>query len=65
MTKFPITKENEAIKRLNTPNYTKFLIDYFSEKENVDFHEYKGINSQVIKHLTYIVNIRDAVKTQH
>ena len=45
----PITKEYEAIKRLNTPNYTKFLIDYFSEKENVDFHKYKGVNSQVIK----------------
>ena len=45
----PITKEYEAIKRLNVPNYTKFLIDYFSEKENVDFHKYKGVNSQVIK----------------
>jgi len=45
----PITKEYEAIKRLNTPNYTKFLIDYFSEKENVCYHKYKGANSQVIK----------------
>jgi virulence-associated protein VapD len=45
----PITKEYEAIKRLNTPNYIKFLIDYFSEKENLNFRKYRGVNSQVMR----------------
>jgi hypothetical protein len=46
----PITKEYEAIKRMNTPNYIKFLIDYTTDGDTeFKYRKYKGIYSVVIK----------------
>jgi hypothetical protein len=42
----PITKEYQAIKRLNNPNYIKFLIDY---APFIKYRCYKNIDNHVIK----------------
>ena len=46
----PITKEYEAIKRMNTPNYIKFLIDYTTDGDTeFKYRKYKGVSSAVVK----------------
>jgi hypothetical protein len=46
----PITKEYEAIKRMNTPNYIKFLIDFTTDGDTeFKYRKYKGVSSAVIK----------------
>ena len=44
----PITKEYEALKRLNTPNYIKFLIDK-EDNKYFEYRKYKGQHTAIIK----------------
>ena len=44
----PITKEYQALKRLNTPNYIKFLIDV-EDNNDFDYRKYKGEQTAIYK----------------
>jgi hypothetical protein len=52
----PITKEYEAIKRMNAPNYIKFLIDLENdEMRKLEYRKYKG-ELTAIKKITEFYN---------